>query len=155
MSSSFDSKDDDNGDGDLTDLLGEIRVLLPAAQLLSGFLIAVPFAPGFSRLVGSEQHIFLATFIFSLISLVMLSGPAIQHRLIRPLRDREQFKVIAGRQVLAGAVALAAALVLVTQLVLSAVMGDTLGNIAAAALGTLIAVVWWFLPWWLRGRGHV
>jgi hypothetical protein len=154
MSSSFDPNDE-NGEGDLTDLLGELRVLLPAAQLLSGFLIAVPFAPGFSRLVGSEQHIFLATFIFSLISLVMLSAPAIQHRLIRPLRDKEQFKVMAGRQMLAGAVALAIALVLVTQLVLSAVMGDVIGNIAAGALGTLIAVTWWVLPWWLRGRGHV
>lgn len=154
MSSSFDTNEE-NGDGDLTDLLGELRVLLPAAQLLSGFLIAVPFAPGFSRLVGSEQHIFLATFIFSLISLVMLSGPAIQHRLIRPLRDREQFKVVAGRQMLAGALTLAIALVLVTQLVLSAVMGDTIGNIAAGALATLIAVTWWILPLWLRGRGHV
>jgi protein-S-isoprenylcysteine O-methyltransferase Ste14 len=85
----------------------------------------------------------------------MLSGPAIQHRLIRPLRDREQFKVIAGRQMLAGAVTLAIALVLVTQLVLSAVMGDSVGNLAAAALGTLIAFMWWGLPWWLRGRGHV
>jgi|SRR3954471_5947580 hypothetical protein len=152
--STFDT-DGENGDGDLTDLLGELRVLLPAAQLLSGFLIAVPFAPGFARLVGAEQHIFLATFVFSLISLVMLSGPAIQHRLIRPLRDRERFKVVAGRQMLAGAVTLAIAIVLVTQLVLSAVMGDIIGNIAAGALGTLIALMWWVLPLWLRGRGHV
>ncbi len=99
MPTSFDPNDE-TGEGDLTDLLGELRVLLPAAQLLSGFLIAVPFAPGFSRLVGSEQHIFLATFIFSLISL--------RHRQHR------------GRR-----------------------------------LGTLIAVTWWVLPWWLRGRGHV
>jgi hypothetical protein len=154
MTSAFDDTEA-AGDGDLTDLLGELRVLLPASQLLSGFLVAVPFAPGFSRLVGHEQHIFLATFVFALISLVMLSGPAIQHRLIRPLRDREQFKVVAGRQMLAGAVTLAIALVLVTQLVLSAVMGDSVGNLAAAALGTLIAFMWWGLPWWLRGRGHV
>ncbi|MET0935183.1 MAG: DUF6328 family protein [Luteibacter sp.] len=154
MSSWLDDKDA-NGDGDLTDLLGELRVLLPAAQLLSGFLIAVPFAPGFARLVGAEQHIFLATFIFSLISLVMLSAPAIQHRLIRPLRDRERFKVLAGRQMLVGAVSLAVAIVLVTQLVLSAVMGDVIGNIAAGVLGALIAGMWWGLPWWLRRSGHI
>lgn len=29
-------------DGDLTDMLGELRVLLPSAQLLSAFLITVP-----------------------------------------------------------------------------------------------------------------
>jgi hypothetical protein len=34
-------------------------------------------------------------------------------------------------------------------------MGDIIGNIAAGALGTLIALMWWVLPLWLRGRGHV
>jgi peptidoglycan biosynthesis protein MviN/MurJ (putative lipid II flippase) len=153
MSSSFDATDPVS-DGDLTDMLGELRVLLPGSQLLSGFLIAVPFAPGFARMVGSEQYIFLATFLFALISLVFLSAPAIQHRLIRPLRDRERFKVIAGRQMLFGAATLAIALVLATQLVLSAVMGQTVGNVAAGFLGGLIALIWCVLPWVLRGRGH-
>lgn len=45
-SAGFQALDDD---GDLTDMLGELRVLLPTAQLLSAFLIAVPFAPGFPR----------------------------------------------------------------------------------------------------------
>ena len=33
----------DEDDGDLSDLLSELRVLLPSAQLLSAFLITVPF----------------------------------------------------------------------------------------------------------------
>ena len=35
------------GDGDLTDTLGQLRVLLPSAQLLSAFLITVPRSPTF------------------------------------------------------------------------------------------------------------
>ena len=146
--------DDTTGDGDLTDMLGELRVLLPASQLLAGFLIAVPFAPGFRELVGSEKHVFLATFLFALISLVTLSAPAIQHRLIRPLRDRERFKVMAGRMMMVGAATLAIALVLATQLVLSAVMGSTTGNVAACLLGGLIVIMWWLLPWIWRRQGH-
>jgi len=154
MSSAFEEAEA-GGDGDLTDLLGELRILLPASQLLSGFLIAVPFAPGFTTLVGSEKHVFLATFVFALISLVMLSAPAIQHRLIRPLRHRERFKVVAGRQTLLGAVTLAIALVLATQLVLSAVMGDIVGNVAAGAFAVLILAMWWLLPLCLRRQDHL
>jgi peptidoglycan biosynthesis protein MviN/MurJ (putative lipid II flippase) len=153
MSSSFDETDPVS-DGDLTDMLGELRVLLPGSQLLSGFLIAVPFAPGFAGMVGSERYIFLASFLFALISLVFLSAPAIQHRLIRPLRDRERFKAVASRQILLGAATLAIALVLATQLVLSTVMGQTVGNAAAGFLGGLIVLVWCWVPWLLRGRGH-
>jgi peptidoglycan biosynthesis protein MviN/MurJ (putative lipid II flippase) len=152
--SSFDDETDPFSDGDLTDMLGELRVLLPGSQLLSGFLIAVPFAPGFARMVGSEHYIFLATFLFALISLVFLSAPAIQHRMVRPLRDRERFKAIASRQILLGAATLGISLVLATQLVLSTVMGQTVGNVAAGFLAGLILLVWCWVPWLLRGRGH-
>lgn len=151
---SYDDDDENSGDGDLTDMLGELRVLLPASQLLAGFLIAVPFAPGFRELVGSEKHVFLATFLFALISLVTLSAPAIQHRLIRPLRNRERFKTMAGRMMVFGAATLAIALVLATQLVLSAVMGSMVGNVAATVLAVLIVIMWWVLPWLWRHRGH-
>ncbi len=56
----------DDDDGDLTDMLGELRVLLPTAQLLSAFLIAVPFAPGFRNIVQAEKNVFLATFLLTL-----------------------------------------------------------------------------------------
>lgn len=142
------------GDGDLTDMLGELRVLLLGSQLLTGFLIAVPFAPGFRELVGPEKYVFLATFVFALVSLVLLSAPAIQHRLIRPLRNRERFKNMAGRTMVFGAATLAIALVLATQLVLSTVMGSMVGNVSAGVLAVLIVVMWWLLPWVWRRLGR-
>lgn len=78
----------DDDDGDLTDMLGELRVLLPTAQLLSAFLIAVPFAPGFKSIVQAEKNVFLATFMLSVAALVLFTAPAVQHRLMRPLRRR-------------------------------------------------------------------
>jgi hypothetical protein len=101
-------------DGDFTDLLSETRILLPGAQMLSAFLIILPFNTGFSQIVHWEKQLFLATFLFSLASLVLLSAPAIQHRLMRPLKDRAHFKRVATREIVAGAFALAIALVLGT-----------------------------------------
>lgn len=136
----------DDDDGDLTDMLGELRVLLPTAQLLSAFLIAVPFAPGFKSIVQAEKNVFLATFMLSVAALVLFTAPAVQHRLMRPLRRRADFKARASRQMLVGAALLAIALVLATQFVLSEVLGHTVGNDAAAVIGTLIGLMWLLVP---------
>src|SRR5687768_12522932 len=108
----------DEDDGDLTDMLGELRVLLPTAQLLSAFLTTVPFTSGFGAIVTSAKHVLLATFLLSIASLILLSAPAVQHRLVRPLINRAGFKRLATGQIVVGATTLALALVLVTQLVL-------------------------------------
>jgi hypothetical protein len=133
-------------DGDLTDLLGELRVLLPSSQLLSAFLITVPFMPGFNAIAYTEKWVFLATFLLAVTSLVLLSATAVQHRLIRPLIDRPRFKTFASRQILAGAVTLAIALISGTQLVLSTIFGHFVGSLAAALIATLIFTLWWWLP---------
>ncbi|WP_432380518.1 DUF6328 family protein [Duganella sp. P38] len=146
---------DDNerdGDGDFSDMLSEMRILLPGAQMLSAFLVILPFNSGFAQIVHMEKLLFLATFFFALTSLVLLSAPAIQHRVMRPLKDRVRFKRIATRQIVAGAFALAIALVLGTDLVISEVFGATVGVIAAALMATLILIVWWLMPVYLKRR---
>jgi len=145
----------DEDDGDLSDMLGELRVLLPSAQLLSAFLITVPFAPGFASVVAVEKHVFLATFVLSVAALVLFSAPAVQHRLVRPLSNRTRFKHIATRQILAGAGALSLALVLATQLVLSSVLGHTQANLVAGFVAVLILALWWVLPKAWRASGRI
>lgn len=143
---------DEEEDGDLADLLGELRVLLPTAQLLSAFLISVPFMPGFAKIIQAEKQVFLATFVLAVASLVLFSGPAVQHRLMRPLRRRESFKTLASRQMLVGACMLGTALVLAAQLVLSEVLGRTVGNLAAAVIAVLILTMWGLVPWVWKSR---
>ncbi|MTV41352.1 DUF6328 family protein [Duganella radicis] len=138
------------GEGDFTDLLSETRILLPGAQMLSAFLVILPFNSGFAQIVHVEKLLFLATFFFSLTSLVLLSAPAIQHRLMRPLKDRARFKRVATRQIVAGAFALAIALVLGTDLVISEVFGATVGLIMSALMALLILCAWWLLPLYLK-----
>lgn len=142
-------------DGDLSDMLGELRVLLLSSQLLSAFLITVPFNTGFANIVMSEKRVFLATFILAISSLILLSGPAVQHRLIRPLGNRERFKHLATKQIVAGSVALSLALTLATLLVLSEVFGNTVGMFAAGFVATLIVLLWWLFPTLLKASGRL
>ena len=148
-----DEEEDD--DGDFSDMLSEMRILLPGAQMLSAFLIILPFNTGFAHIDHTEKLLFLATFFLALTSLVLLSAPAIQHRLMRPLKDRARFKRVATKQIVVGSFALAIALVLGTDLVISEVFGATVGMVMAGIMAALIAVAWWLMPMYLKRHSGV
>ena len=139
-------------DDDLGDMLQEIRVLLQGAQVLSAFLIVIPFSSGFANVDSSERWIYAATFLCSMTSLVLLTAPAAQHRLERPLRDREQFKARSTRAIVTGVAALSCALVLATLLVVSEVLGRPLALAIASLIAALIGLIWWIVP--LRRARH-
>ncbi|CDG82412.1 DUF6328 family protein [Janthinobacterium agaricidamnosum] len=140
--------------GDLSDLLSEARILLPGAQMLTAFLIILPFNGGFSQIIQAEKYVFLATFFFSLLSLIFLSAPAIQHRWMWPLSNRARFKRVANQQLVAGALSLAVAFVLGTNLVISEVSGATAGLLASGLIATIILFIWCLLPLYLqRSKG--
>lgn len=141
-------------DGDFSDMLSELRILLPGAQTLTAFLIILPFNGVFRQIVHAEKVVFLATFFFALISLVLLSAPAIQHRVMRPLHDRARFKRVATKQIVVGSLALALAFILGSNLVISEVFGPAVGLITSATVAILIACLWWALPmYWKRAHG--
>lgn len=149
------SEDRRLGDGDLSDLLQELRVLLPGTQTLTAFLVILPFNQGFSQIQQGEKYVYLATFLCSICSLVLFAAPAAQHRLQRPLRDRERFKTMASRLMVAGLVPLSFALVLATQLVIAQVLQAAwFAWLAASAVALLVGVVWWLVPLRKKAQRH-
>ena len=140
-------------DGDLGDLLAELRVLLPSAQTLTAFLIILPFSPGFAQIRQAEKYVYVATFLCSLASVVLFAAPAAQHRVRRPLPDRGQFKLAANRLVVAGLVPLSLALILATQLVMAEVLRRPRPAWAIAGIvAALIGAAWWAVP--LRSKAR-
>jgi hypothetical protein len=135
-----------HSDGDLGDMLQELRILLQGSQVLTGFLIVLPFAEGFGKIDRAEKWVYLATFVAALASLILFSSPAAHHRIERPLVDRVRFKQFATRMILAGLIALSVALVLATQLVVSEVAGLTASIVGAALTAVAVVVIWWILP---------
>lgn len=143
---SKDAEQEVGADGDLTEMLNELRILLPGSQMLTSFLIVLPFSGGFRHIVHAEKVVFFATFLFSLISLVLFSAPAIQHRLMRPLKNRARLKQIATREIVAGSIVLSFALILGTNLVISEVFGAMVGMVTAIVIAAIVGIVWWVLP---------
>ena len=133
-------------EGSLNDMLQELRILLQGAQVLTAFLIILPFNQSFEKIHDFEKWVYTATFLCSITSIVFFSAPAAHHRLARPLMHRELFKTFATRMILVGLVVLSFALILVTQLVVSQVIGSIVSIFVTAFVGLLILIIWWLFP---------
>jgi tellurite resistance protein TehA-like permease len=136
---------DPRGD-DLGDLLQEIRVLIQGAQVLTAFLVILPFSAGFDDLSQAERWVYVATFALAVLALVLFSAPAAQHRLARPLLHRDRFKDQATRFLIVGLACISIALVLATQLVVSEVVGARWSLFWAGAVAVGVLVFWWIYP---------
>ena len=134
----------------MSEMLQELRILLQGSQVLTAFLIVLPFSAGFSAIVQVEKWVFVGTFLCSLASLVLFSAPAVHHRLQRPLQDRVAFKNFASLMMVIGLVPLTVALTLMTQLVTSEVIGEWPATVLAGVTALAIVGVWWVLPFFTK-----
>lgn len=136
------------------DLLQEIRVLLSGSQVLTAFLVILPFNAGFTHLNTFERGVYAATFLTALLSLILFATPAAQHRLNWPLPDRPSFKRFSNRMVIAGLLPLSLSLILATHLVLTEVVKASWTNWMTGGVAVIIAALWWIVPLLQRRRKH-
>jgi len=59
------AKNGDHDEQDLNDLLQELRILLQGVQVLTAFLVILPFNQGFEKIEEIEKWVYLATFVCS------------------------------------------------------------------------------------------
>jgi hypothetical protein len=133
-------------------LLQELRVTQTGVQLLTGFLLTLPFQQRFDRLDGSMRAIYVATVACSIAATIALVGPVAAHRLLFRQRRLKVLVSAAHRLALAGLALLGLALVGVTVVVIDMVYGReaAVSSGAFALLGFL--AVWLVLPLLLRTR---
>ncbi len=68
-------------DRQLIELLTELRVALPGAQVLLGFLLTVPFATRFGRVDHAERIALLVCLLSTVGGTILLMAPSVYHRL--------------------------------------------------------------------------
>lgn len=125
------------------ELLQELRSLIPGAEVLFGFLLAIRFTGEFRELDDTERYIYYVTLLCTALALVLYLAPAVYHRVRFREGDKEFMLRKANREALAGSVAtalaLSGALFLVTELVFS----RAVAVVASLALFVVIAWRWW------------
>ena len=140
-------------DRNWTSLLQELRVVQTGVQLLTGFLLTLPFQQRFDVLGGRMRDVFLATVGCSVGATVLLIAPVGIHRLLFRRHRLQVLVSAAHRCAYAGLALLGSALTGVTVIVFAAVAGSGAGLIAGACALTLFAFFWWVLPLLLRTHG--
>jgi hypothetical protein len=134
-------------------LLQELRVVQTGVQLLTGFLLTLPFQQRFDILGEHMRMVYLATVGCSVTATVLLVAPVAIHRLLFR-RHRLQVLVSAAHRCAgAGLALLGLALTGMTTIIFAAVSGRNVGLIAGACALAMFTFFWWALPLMLRTRG--
>ncbi|MEM6106311.1 DUF6328 family protein [Mycobacterium sp. 050272] len=134
-------------------LLQELRVVQTGVQLLTGFLLTLPFQQRFDVLDQRMRIAYLVTVGCSVGATVLLIAPVGIHRLLFRRHRLQVLVKAAHRCAFAGLALLGLALTGVTAIIFVAVAGTTAGVIAGACALTLFTFFWWALPLALRTRG--
>jgi hypothetical protein len=137
-------------DRNWTDLLQELRVVQTGVQLLTGFLLTLPFQARFEKLSTFEQNVYLTTVASSVIATGLVIAPVSLHRILFRQRARRQMVSIAQRLALAGLCALSLAIVGVVLLIFDVVDGPVAGWSAAGIVTAFLIALWLAVPLAIR-----
>jgi hypothetical protein len=139
---------------ELNELLQELRSLIPGAEVLFGFLLAISFTGEFERLGNVERYVYYATLVCTGVALVLYLAPAAHHRLRFREGDKDYLLRKANREVILGTVASSLALTGVVFLVSERVFGATEAVIASIAFFLFTAWRWWSYALLRSHRSH-
>jgi len=103
-------KEEEEGEMKLEDkivqVLTEARVVLPGAQALFGFQLAMTLMDAYEQLPASSKDIHLASICAIACTIVFLMAPPAYHRIVERGEDTERFHKFASGMVLAAMIAL-------------------------------------------------
>jgi hypothetical protein len=138
-------------DRNWSSLLQELRVAQTGVQLLTGFLLILPFSTHFEDLDAAMRGVYLVTVVCSIGATILLIAPVSMHRILFRRRRMKTLVHRANIYAIAGSALLAAALAGVATIIFDSVAGRTAAWIAGPVALVALAVFWFLLP--LRQRG--
>jgi amino acid transporter len=127
------------------ELLHELRALIPGAQVLFGFLLAIRFTNQFGRLDDSQRAVYYLILLCTVAALVFYMAPAAHHRIRFRAADKEFTMRKGNRDAIAGTIAAAFSFTGVIYLLTDFTLGTPEAVAAALLVFALIAWRWWVL----------
>lgn len=134
------------------DLLQEIRVTQTGVQILTGFLLTVPFSPRFESLDELQRNLYLCVLAGAVVTTGLVVAPAAFHRVLFRHRAKDWLVAAADRCARVGLVMVAVTVSGVLFLAFDIVVGDLAATIAFVVTLTYFALLWWATPAWMGRR---
>jgi uncharacterized protein DUF6328 len=137
-------------DRNWSSLLQELRVVQTGVQLLTGFLLTLPFQQRFDVLDDDMRMVYLATVACSVASTVLLIAPVGMHRVLFRQHRLESLVSAAHRMAYAGLLLLGLAMAGTTTVIFDAVAGGAAGAVAGVTALAAFGALWILVPVWMR-----
>lgn len=154
MPTKKDQTDDERLDRDWSELLQELRVVQTGVQLLTGFLLTLPFQQRFKELTAAQHHLYLAVVALSAAATALLIAPVSMHRIVTEQRARTQVLRAGHLCALLGSLVLGLALCGVTVLIFDVVRGlQAVVTAGGLSLGAVV-LLWLAVPVVMRVRAR-
>ncbi|MCW8193843.1 amine oxidase [Proteobacteria bacterium 005FR1] len=126
------------------ELLGEVRTIIPGAQVLFAFLLTAPFSSRFSEVDEVGRAIFTISLLSVAAATVLFLAPAAYHRLADQ-RDRRQRLNFGVRTTLSGMFLLGVAVVLAIFVVVRFMFHSTPFGLMAGGFAAVLGILMWLI----------
>jgi hypothetical protein len=138
-------------DRQLMELLGELRVVLPGAQVLLAFLLTVPFATHFDQVTHGGRIVFFICLVLTSMATILLMAPSVYHRLRWEKGGKGDVIRMGHVMFLVGTATLALGILAAMCLVVEVLFGWIVAAVAVGLIGLTIVAAWYAVPL-TRGR---
>lgn len=136
----------ERADRNWTELLQELRVTQTGTQILTGFLLTIPFQQRFADLDDYQTDLYLVLVVLAVLATALFVAPVSLHRVLFGRRLKPELVTAGGTFARAGllvlALVMAGSAMLIFDIVVSRGAGRTVGILSLVLLGTS----WWLLP---------
>src|SRR5207248_2754983 len=129
----------------IVQVLTEARVVLPGAQALVGFQLAITLMDAYQKLPRSSQDLHVLALVAEIVAVVFLMAPAAYHRIVERGEDTERFHRFASAMVLLAL----AALPFGFALDLAVVVRKQTGSVADAGIAGAVAMAFFYGLWFV------
>jgi len=137
-------------DQEWSELVEELRLALPGAEVLFGFLLVLPFQDGFAQLSELQRGVYFSSLLATAVASVLLISPSVNHRLRWREGEKESLLRSATRMSIAATLCIAFAMVSAIAVLTDRLFGSPASGVVTAAIAATFAWFWYGLPFWTR-----
>ncbi len=153
MAGSYDSEPEDESESErltrnLNELLQELRVTQTGVQILTGFLLTLPFTNRFGDLDALQRMVYLGVLCGSVLATGLIIAPVAFHRVLFRHGERRWLVEAANWAARAGLFSLAITTSGVVWLVFDLVTNRTAAGVAGVISVLFFGTLWAVIPMW-------
>ncbi|MCL3862761.1 DUF6328 family protein [Actinotalea sp. K2] len=141
-------------DRNWTEILQELRVTQTGIQILTGFLLTVPFQSRFADLTADQRQIYLILVVMAAVTTGLMVAPVSLHRWL--FRQHAKSTLVSGADALMRLALVFFSMVVsgVVLLVFDVVVGRTTALVASGSVLTFLVLLWFVMPMVMAHRAR-